>query len=204
MSALKGLGLLLCLCFVACTSSTSTEEQPNNSSTTAANDSTEYVEGTQDSIVKWKRMQGQGYSILYPATWEVEQSDKTGPLFIMNAPQTSFSDPLRENVNLIIQNAKGQNLTLDQLIAYSEQQIKQMMLDADILESSRKEAHGRTFHQILYTGKRGEMDIKLKILQYYWVEYEKVIVLTFTSEESQFEAYKEVSQKIMDSFKIGE
>jgi hypothetical protein len=40
----------------------------------------------------------------------------------------------------------------------------------------------------------------LKFEQYYWVINEKAFVLTLTCEEDQFKNYKEVGEKILNSF----
>ena len=114
--------------------------------------------------------------------------------------QVTPTDPFRENVNLLIQNLAGYNVTLDQFVDVTKEQIKTMITNSNLVESKRHSENGKTFHKIIYTGDQGVM--KFKFQQYYWIQNEKAYILTFTCEAGQFDVYRETGEKIMNSFRL--
>ncbi len=149
----------------------------------------------------WKVLNEAFFFIHYPDTFELDKSGQMGTNFILLSNQTSEHDLFQENINLIIQDLKGYNISLDQYVEISEGQINTMIVDGKIIESERvKGENDRELHRIIYTGKQEPLD--LKWLQYYWVVNEKAYVLTLTTETTQFDNYLAVGEKIMNTFKI--
>lgn len=140
------------------------------------------------------------YSIDYPANWDLDKSGQMGTSFFLFSKQSSPQDRFRENVNLMVQNLKGMHIDLDKYVEISENQIKSMIQNSNLILSKRLTANGNSFHQVAYTGDQGSF--KLKFEQYYWVINEKAYVLTLTCEASQFDAYSEIGEKILSSFRI--
>ncbi len=140
------------------------------------------------------------YTIRYPAEWTLDQSQQMGTRFILLSPLSSAEDQFKENVNLIVQDLSAYELDLDQYVAISEDQIKTMVSNANILLSERGEENGLAFQKMVYTGQQGIYD--LKFVQHYWVEDQKAYVLTFTAEADQFDASRPTGEKILDSFRI--
>lgn len=149
---------------------------------------------------EWKSFAENNYSIQYPTTWELNNSKQMGTSFILFSPLTSEKDRFRENVNLLIQDLKGQNLDLDKYTEISEEQVKTMLTDGKIIESKRMTSGTSTYQKIIYTGTQGVY--KLEFEQYYWVEKDKAYILTLTCEENQFAAFKLTGEKILNSFKL--
>jgi hypothetical protein len=56
------------------------------------------------------------------------------------------------------------------------------------------------FQKIIYTGDFGTFNLTIE--QYYLVKNNKAYILTLTCETPQFEAYKEIGEKILDSFRL--
>lgn len=149
----------------------------------------------------WELLDEENYAIQYPEDWKLDKSGMMGSSFFINSPATSLEDDFSENVNLIIQNLKGYNLDLDVYTKLSESQIKTMIVGSEIIESTRmKDKQGKDFHKIIYTGKLKGRELKFE--QYYWVENERAFVLTLTCEKSQFEDYRIIGEKILDSFTL--
>ncbi len=90
-------------------------------------------------------------------------------------------------------------MTLDRYVELSESQIKTLITDCNIIESSRILDEESEHHKIVYTGKQGEFD--LKFIQYYWVVDNTAFVLTFSAEINAFDEFAQTAEKIMDSFK---
>ncbi len=148
----------------------------------------------------WKILTEKNYSINYPNKWELNKSGQMGTNFILFSPLSSENDQFKENVNLLIQNLKGHNLDLNKYVKLSESQIKTMMTDGNILESNRISAETIDFHKLIYTGKQGVYNLKFE--QYFWVVNDSAYVLTLTCEKNEFDNYKALGEKILDSFKL--
>jgi hypothetical protein len=146
----------------------------------------------------WKTIDESTYSIQYPDNWELNTDKSMGTSFVLFTQQTSSEDKFRENVNLIIQNLEGYNLNLDDYVTISEEQINKMVTNGKIIESKRLFKNNSEFHKVIFMGDQGIF--KLKFVQYYFIKDEKAFVLTFTSEQEQFENYKIIGEKIVDSF----
>ncbi len=140
------------------------------------------------------------FSVQYPQDWELDDSGKMGTSFILFSAVASDKDSFRENVNLIIQDLTSLNLDLDKYVEISESQIKTMITDGKIMKSERITSGANQYHKVIYTGKQG--DRKLQFEQYYWVINNEAYVLTLTCEKSQFSAYQEVGERILNSFQI--
>lgn len=148
----------------------------------------------------WKSISDNTYSINYPDNWVLNTSGQMGSSFILFTPLSSKQDQFRENVNLIIQDLTGHNLDLDKYVALSENQIKTMVTNGEIIESKRITTGNLDYQKVIYTGKQGLFNLKFE--QYFWVIGNKAFILTFTCEESQFDNYQATAEKIMNSFKI--
>lgn len=154
-----------------------------------------------ESIENWKTVKTENYTISYPPTWVLDNKEQMGIIMQLFSPLSSPKDSFSDNVNLVIQNLSGQPVNdLDKYTQLSENQIKSMMKDSKILSSKRMNRHKQEFQKIQYTAKQGIY--KLKFQQYYFIKNEKAYVLTFTCEVDEFKNYSEISEKIMDSFRI--
>ena len=140
------------------------------------------------------------YSFAYPANWE-ENLDKTlGVEFIVLSPLSSAADKFKENINLVIQDLSKYDIDLDKYTELSVDQIKNMVTNSVLIESKRISKGGKNddFQRVIYSGDQGVF--KLKFVQYYFVVDKKAYVLTFTSEQLEFDKYKEGAEETMNSF----
>ena len=149
---------------------------------------------------EWKTISENNFKIEYPDNWELNKSGQMGTKFILFSKLSNSTDKFRENVNLIIQDLTGSNITLDKYVEISENQIKTLVVNGRIIESKRISDKEFEYHKMIYTGKQGVFD--LKFIQYYWVIDNKAFVLTFTAEINEFDNFVQIGEKIMNSFKI--
>ena len=152
------------------------------------------------TIPDWKSLAEDNYSLRYPEAWTLDQSQQMGTKFILFSPLSSAEDQFKENVNLILQDLEAYDLNLDQYVELSEDQVKTLIAEGNILFSERVKQGDLEFHKLIYTGKQGDFDLKFE--QYFWLEDKKAYVLTFTAEKEQFEAYRATAEKILNSFQI--
>lgn len=148
----------------------------------------------------WNTFQGDGYTIQYPSDWQSDDSGMMGTSMILFAPRSSDTDQFQENVNLIIQDLRTIEIDLDAYAKISTDQVKSLITNSEIEVNKRLGSGEDEYHMMVYTGDQGKF--KLKYVQYYWVRNEKAFVLTFTSEQDQFEDYRETGLQILDSFSL--
>jgi hypothetical protein len=155
---------------------------------------------TTESDAHWKRYSDANCEIQYPEEWEVNTAGQMGTSFILLSPLEPENDQFRENVNLLIQDLQGQQLDLDTYVKLSENQVKTLITDGEILESERQKNSNGMHHKLVYNGKQGQLDLRFE--QLFWVIDDKAYILTFTSEKEKFAMYRSMSEKIMNSFKM--
>ncbi len=156
--------------------------------------------GEKNKNTDWETLEQSGCTIQYPDSLEVNTTGVIGASFILFFNQTSPEDAFRENINLMIQDLSGYDISFDDYVGISESQVATMITDSNLIESSRLEKDGAEYHKMVYTGKQGVFDLKFE--QYFTIRNKKVYVLTFTAETDQFDSYKNVAEKILDSFKL--
>jgi len=148
----------------------------------------------------WNLLSENGYSIQYPADWVLNKSGQSGTSFGLITKHTSDEDLFSENVNLIIQDLSELKYDLDKFTDVSEEQIRTMVTNSNLLESSRQNSNGLEFQKIIYTGDFGTFNLTIE--QYYLIKNNKAYVLTLTCETPRFEAYKETGEKILNTFRL--
>lgn len=146
----------------------------------------------------WETFNDSNYSISYPENWEFNTNVQEGINFMILSRLSSSTDLFRENINLITQDLGGRNIALETYVEISESQVKKLIPNSNLIESSKKKKNGLEYQKVLYTGDQG--GYKLKFEQYCWIKNGKAYVLTFTSEKDQFEDFKDVGEKILNSF----
>ena len=148
----------------------------------------------------WKTLSDVAYVIHYPDSFSVNTSGQMGTTFVLFSNSTSAQDLFRENINLTTQDLSGQNIDLNKYVEISVSQIKAMMSKAEVLESKRIKTAGPEFHRLLFSAEQGQFTFRFE--QRYHIINDKAYVLTFTSESTQFAKYKDVAERIMNSFSI--
>ncbi len=148
----------------------------------------------------WKELKGDNYWLIYPEDWELNTSGQMGSTFALLSPVSSSKDKFRENVNFMIQDLSGYNMNLEAFAKVSEEQVKTLVTDGELIESTLIVGNTLNHQKTIFTGKQGIFNLIFE--QHYWVENDKAFILSFTCEESQHEKYKEVGAKILNSFQL--
>lgn len=169
------------LCLIACN-----QTSQNNKST--------------DVPGNWKALNETDYSIQYPDSFELDKSGQMGLSFILLSRQTSDQDLFRENINLLVQNLGGHNVNLDKYVEISIDQLNTVITDGKLLDSRRLKGDGSEYHQVVFSGKQGQFDLKWQ--QLYWIRNNKAYVLTLTCEASQYDNYVDIGKKVLNTFRI--
>lgn len=158
-----------------------------------------FVEGyCQADNDAWAILDQPDFGISYPKSWTPDQTGKMGTAFVLFSEQ--INSDFRNNVNLIVQNLNGLGYDLDKYVTLSEEQIKTMIGNSQIIESKRIKSATDEFQEVIFTGEQGILHLKWR--QRYWVKGEKAFVLTFTASQATYDQYKQVGGKILESFKL--
>ena len=121
-----------------------------------------------------------------------------GTTFVLFSPLDARQDKFRDNVNFIIQDLSGYNLDLNKFVEISETQVKTMITNSILIESTRIKTDADEFHRMIFTGDQGMLHLKFE--QFFWVKNDKSYVLTLTCEQDKFSDFKEVGEAILNSF----
>jgi hypothetical protein len=156
--------------------------------------------GNKTTLNDWKTFDQAAYTIQYPSTWELNQSEQMGTSFILFSPLESEKDQFKENVNLLIQDLAGYHVDLNEYTEITEGQIKTMVTNANLSESVRVKNDKGEYHKLIYSGDQGVFHLTYE--QYYWVMNDKAFILTFTSEQNKFVQMADTGEKILNSFKL--
>ncbi len=183
----KILTALLLFIVVACGQTNTNKEPANNSN---------------KEVAGWKTFSDKNYSIQYPSNWELDKSGQLGTSLFLFSPLENDKDQFKDNVNLIVQDLTGRNIDLDKFVEISEEQVKTMITNSTLIESTRMKNSAPEFHKMVYTGDQGIYNLKFE--QYFWVINQQAYILTLTCEQAKFPDYKETGEKILNSFSLKE
>lgn len=137
-----------------------------------------------------------GYSLSYPSKLVLE-NNLEGVEFILFTERKSSDDEFLENINLMIQNLESMNIDLDKFVDISIDQVEQ---EGELISSERVKKDHTEYQRIVYTTKMHKLDLKL--IQHDYVINDKAYILTFTSEESEFDNYADDMEEIMSTFNV--
>ena len=152
----------------------------------------------QDTSVEFQMIDREDYTIQFPVNWSIDTTKLMGADLVLFSQKRSDSDRFRENVNVMIQDLKGSNVDLDKFVDVSTEQIKNLLTNANIIESTRLHRATNEFHKLIFSGTQGIFTLKTE--QYYFVANEKAFVITLTTEKNEYDNYKKVGEMILASF----
>ncbi|WP_298902343.1 hypothetical protein [uncultured Psychroserpens sp.] len=144
---------------------------------------------------KWTNFENATYAIEYPESWTFDDSGQMQTTFFINSPLTE-DDTFKENINLIIQNLKGQNINMKDYVELTQKQTKGMLDDGKILESNGDDKQ----HVMVLTGKVSGNALKFK--QVLIFHQEVMYILTFSALEKSYDDYIKTGNTILNSFKL--
>lgn len=139
-----------------------------------------------------------GTQVKYTTSWTLDTSGAMGSKWIIFSPLENDSDKFRENVNLIIQDMQGHDVSLDQYVEISVSQIKQLFTDGKIYESDRLSNSNGDYQKLIFSATQGTFTLQFE--QYYYIRNGKAYTLTLTTELSKFSTYQPIGEQILNSF----
>ena len=149
--------------------------------------------------VDFKKLEEENFSISYPQNWRLDTTGQMNTSFILFS-ELKEEDLFQENVNLLIQDLSNQGFTINSYAKLSENQIKGMVVNGEIIESKFNVENNH--HTLVWSGLVNNRSLKFK--QYFFLKDEKAFVLTLTTLPETYDEYIQVGNKILNSFKIKE
>lgn len=144
----------------------------------------------------WTTWKGEGVSLAHPVEWSVDGTGQQGAAVIFYSPADS-GDVFRENVNLLLQDAPGIDLT-----AYArntEQQVREQLPKGEMLHSGGSRNATGEFHTFEYTGEINGIPLHWK--QEVRLRDGKAYLITFTAHRDAWDEMLYLAEAIMGSFK---
>lgn len=140
------------------------------------------------------------YKFQYPKSWRLDTLTKLGPELFVFSPLEGESDKFSENINVSIQDLKGQNIDLVQYKQITDKQVEELATDSKIFESSISKTNKGEFFRITYAMTQGKF--RLKITTVCFMSNGKAYLATFSSELDKYDKYKKVGEQILSSFSL--
>jgi hypothetical protein len=145
--------------------------------------------------------EGQGFSIKYPAEWEVKTDDESGAAVIFLSPLENDLDFFKESINIVVQDISANPMSLGK---YTETAIFQMRAVfkqyLNVVESTGTKLSGLPAHRFTFTGT-GD-GAQLKYMSTWTIKGYTAYQVTYVALNSKFDQYLDKAQAMIKSFKI--
>jgi len=139
------------------------------------------------------------FSIKYPGTWQKEEN-KGGAAVIFMSPLESKLDTFRENVNVVVQDASGNRMSIEKYTEMAMRQVAAVFKEnIELVESTGTLLAGKPAYKYVYIG-RGE--IEFKIMHVWTMSGDNAYQVTYTALLSQYDEYIGQVEKMIKSFRI--
>ena len=143
---------------------------------------------------------GNNYKLQYPESWTLDTSKTLGPAIFIFSPLETGEDKFRENVNILVQDLRGEDINLARYKEITDKQVNDLVTDGEIFESSILRKNNQEFYRITYAMTQGKFRVKITSVCH--IQNEKAYLATFSSEIDKYDAYKETGEQILASLKL--
>ena len=140
------------------------------------------------------------YKFQYPRSWRLDTLTKLGPELFVFSPLENESDKFSENVNISIQDLRGQNIDLVQYKQITDKQVEELATEGKIFESSIAQTNKGEIFRITYAMTQGKF--RLKITTVCLMNNDTAYLATFSSELDKYDNYKKIGEQILNSFSL--
>lgn len=143
---------------------------------------------------------GLNFNLQYPADWRLDTSGLMGTELFLFSPKEGDTDAFIENVSLIIQDLKGQNIGLEQYKEITDQQLSKYLPAGNVIESAVVQTGETPYYLTRYTMPQGKLTIK--IYSICLIRNEKAYLLTFSGELDRYAKFQSAGEGILHSFRF--
>lgn len=140
------------------------------------------------------------YQVDFPATWGADTSRKFGTDVIFFTSLADQDDKFSENVTMILQDWKGQNMTLTKYKDVTEKEMRTPGAQRKVLESAIQKKGNDSYYK--FTSSFTQEGRQLKSTSICFIKNSIAYLMTYTAEEKNFNSYYPDASKLMNSLVI--
>lgn len=138
------------------------------------------------------------YRMSYPSVWSKTSASALGADLAFVLP-VSEGDIFAENLNLVILPIES-GTSLEKYSEDALAQIREQIADMAIVETSRCTLKGQPAFRAMFTGRMGTL--RMKWMQVWTLKDNRAYVLTYSSEEAQFERELDAVESAIKTFEF--
>jgi hypothetical protein len=138
------------------------------------------------------------FSVSYPTEWRVER-DTFGTIVIFLSPLLDTDDTFAENVNVVVEDLRGEELSLTEYMALTMDVLEDVIVDFHVLAEGPDTLGDEPAHFIEYTGTEPSVGVSLTWRQTITIHGAHAYVITYTGERDYSE-FRDAALLIFDSW----
>ncbi len=136
----------------------------------------------------------------YPNGWEM-QEEFMGSAVFFASPRENSGDAFSENVNVVVEDLKGRQLSPRQYFEISSAQLENLITDYNPVEEGAATIGVNDAYRTAFTSKQGKFS--LKQLQIVTIKNGRAYVFSYSAEQSSYDKYLPLAEKTIESARIG-
>jgi serine/threonine-protein kinase len=140
-----------------------------------------------------------GIRINYPSGW-AKGEQLMGAVVTFLSPKESATDIFQENLNVVVQDLSLHPMTLEEYTELSVGQLRRLITDLNIVDSSATTLAGSPAHKVICTGRQGIYDLKWMVV--WTIKNNKAYVITYTAEVGKYSDFLDTANEMISSFEI--
>lgn len=140
-----------------------------------------------------------GIKINYPMDW-IKREQFMGTVVMFLSPTESASDIFQENLVVTVNDLSAQPITLEESVDPDINQLKMIVTDFKLVDSSATSLAGNPAHKVVYTGKDGQYN--LEWMQVWTIKDDKAYIVTYTAEQDKYSEFLGTVEEMVQSFEI--
>jgi hypothetical protein len=141
-----------------------------------------------------------GITLQYPKTWQKDDREGDAPFVMFFSPQDGDDDLFRENLNLIVADLDGFEVSLKEYLDANIEQIETGIQGYNSLEIKLVSIAGTDAYRTTYTGTME--DTFVTWTQWYLLKDGKAYVLTYSGFENGYNKHLKAAENMIDSLEI--
>lgn len=140
------------------------------------------------------------YTIELPKNWSLDESGTMGTHFTCLSQVTSESDDFRENLNVVSENLKGADISINEYTDISLGNISKVLTDFNLISKKKTIIGEKSAYVIKYQGTSGVYHLVFE--QYLIIHNDWAYIITYTGEENEFSRFHPIASKAAESFRL--
>ncbi len=139
----------------------------------------------------------------YPKSWRIQKIEDrfTGDVAKFFLPQNNSSNSFQPELSVEMQDLQ-KPISLPEYTNSKVNEITQYSTSPRIHESHPAKLANLPAHEVIYTGKQEQVNVKMMAV--WTVKDSKAYIVTYTAEESQYDAFLKTAQAMINSLEIRE